>query len=435
MIKTCTIIKWGILNLELVLEECLNSPKDNDDRDMVRETLQLPGITYASDKGVIKASGGDIPITDVSAYFSPSGDVIIAGTIGLEHPEDTNNCDIVFQDNDGWNYTGKNFYIFEKKVSIRAGNDSQSFSAAFRAKGHKLICKRGKISSTDRVNIYKIITDINFAGDVPIAGLQEFAVKFKRDELKPLMLIKSNIPKIPRSVGYFELADTYGNLNKIWDGVFNDLLLLFKFAASNVINFPVTYINNSQGDELIELTPYITEGGRGSSIFYLSYPGALSDLVDSTFASISSFRDTLMLDKAIQNYVEMKNHKYVESAYLHGCVLITGLTYFFAKNIREYTQTEDKILKSDGTAYSFKELLEELYGYFRIADFDMDFVKYRDEILNYGGIYSIPFEVILLEKIKLETMIEHLLLNILRFEGLYWDRSSRQWVEYKSTLI
>ncbi len=92
--------------------------------------------------------------------------------------------------------------------------------------------RRGKISSTDRVNIYKIVTDIDFAGDVRVAGLSEFAVKFNSDRLKDLLLIKSNIPEIPRSVGYFEVNDTYNNYNASWIDIFGNLLLLFKFAAS-----------------------------------------------------------------------------------------------------------------------------------------------------------------------------------------------------------
>jgi hypothetical protein len=62
----------------------------------------------------------------------------------------------------------------------------------------------------------------------------------------------------------------------------------------------------------------------------------------------------------------------------------------------------------------------------------MDFIVYRDEILNHGGVTSIPFEDFLINKKKLESVIEQLLLNMLNFDGLYWDRVSKQWVEYKS---
>ncbi len=83
-----------------------------------------------------------------------------------------------------------------------------------------------------------------------------------------------------------------------------------------MINFPVTYINNSQGDELIELTSYIKEGGSGGSIFYLSYPGALSELVDSTFTRMVSLREVLNLDGLILNYIMMKNIRYIDAGYL-----------------------------------------------------------------------------------------------------------------------
>jgi hypothetical protein len=407
---------------------------DDIRRDMIREPLHLPKITYASDKGVIKTPGRDVPITNISAYLSRAGDIIIEGTIDARHPEDIHNCDIVFQDDSGWDIIGKNFSIFEEKITVQAGADLSSLYANFKAMGLKLIGKRGKISSTDRVNIYKFVTDINFAGDVRIPGLSEFGVKFNTDGLKDLMLIKSNTPEIPRSVGYFEVADTYSKYDTTWTEIFDNLLLLFKFAASNVINFPVTFISNSQGDELIELTPYVNEGGSGRSIFYLSYPGALSELVDSTFASLVSLREALDLDRLILNYIMMKNIRYAEIGYLQGCVFMGGLSYSFAKNIMEYKHEGDKILKSDGSSYSFRELIEELYAYFDIKSKDMDFIRYRDEILNQGGISSITFEGILMNKAKLESVIEHLLLNILHFKGYYWDRPSKQWVKYNSEI-
>jgi hypothetical protein len=410
----------------------LKFTKGKEDCDMNREMLQLPNIAYVSDEGVVKASDGDVPITGVYAHFSKVGEVIIEGIIDVMYSENIKNCDIMFQDDRGWTIIGENFSISETSISIQAGTELRTIRAKFKAKGHKLIAKHGTISSTDRVKIYKIVTDINFAGDIRIPGLREFAVKFTTDRLKPLTLIKSNIPAIPRSVGYFEVVDTYDNYNKTWKSIFDNLLLLFEFAASNIINFPVMYISNSLGDELIELTSYKVESGNGRSIFYLSFPGALSELVDSTFANLVSLRDTLSLDNAILNYVEMKNHRFVESAFLHGCVLVGGLAYFYAKNIKKYMQEGNETLKYGGNSYSFEELITELYRHYDIRHFDTNFIKYRDEILNQGGIYSISFEDAVLEKIKLEEIIDHLLLNILQFNGHYWDRSSREWVEYKS---
>lgn len=289
---------------------------------MASEHLNLPKIAFASDKGIIKTPGGDVFINDVSAYLSRVGDIIIEGTINARHPENINNCEIAFQDREGWNIVGENFSIFNEKVTINAGADPQLLTANFKAIGTKLIGKRGKLSSTDLVKIYKIVTDINFAGEVRVAGLSEFAAKFTEDSLKDLMLIKANIPEIPRSVGCFEVADIYERYSTYWIDIFDNLLLLFKFAASNVINIPVTYINNSQGDELIELTSYIKEGGSGGSIFYLGYPGELSKLVNSTFSSLVSMRNVLNLDRLILNYIMMKNIGYVDAAYLQGCVFM-----------------------------------------------------------------------------------------------------------------
>ena len=128
----------------------------------------------------------------------------------------------------------------------------------------------------------------------------------------------------------------------------------------------------------------------------------------------------------------MKNIRYVDVGYLQGCVFMGGLAYYFAKNIMKYNLEGNKIFRSDEGCDNFKVLIEKLYKYFNIKNGDLDFIRYRDEILNQGGITSIPFEDVLINKRKLETVIEHLLLNILNFDGLYWDRASKHWVEYKS---
>ena len=201
-------------------------------------------------------------------------------------------------------------------------------------------------------------------------------VKFTIDELKDLMLVKSNISQVPRSVGYFETTDVYGNYETIWADRFNNLLLLFRFAASNMINFPVVYINNSQGGELIEITNYIREGGRGSSIFYLDYPGALSGMVDSTFRKVVSLRRDLDLDKLILYYIMMKNTSFIDNKYLLGCVFMEGLKYSFAKHVKGYTQKGDYFYKTDNkTRYNFGELIDEVYNNYNIKKGDRGFLK------------------------------------------------------------
>jgi hypothetical protein len=80
---------------------------------MIRETLHLPNITFASDKGTIKAPTGDVPITEISAHFSKVGDIIIEGAIDAKHPKNINSCDIEFQNESGWSIIGEKFSIFE----------------------------------------------------------------------------------------------------------------------------------------------------------------------------------------------------------------------------------------------------------------------------------------------------------------------------------
>ena len=399
---------------------------------MRREPLQLPNIAFSSISGIIKIDEIEVPIYDVAAYLSREGDVIIEGKMDMFPRRDIRNCDVYFTDNNGWKIEGKKFIIFNEESFFQAGPNQGPLRSTFKARVLKLIAKRGEISSIDYVNVYKIETDINFASEIRVAGFKDLAVKFATEEIKNLLLFKSSIPQIPRSVGYFNIAGTFDNYNELLIKVFDNLLLLFKFAASNIINFPVTYISNSQGDELIEIVPYVKEGGQGRSIFYLSYPGTLSKLVDSTYINFVSLREILDLDKLILYYIMMKNTSFVDNAYLLGCIFMEGLKYSYAKNIKNYGVDRDRFLKADGTRYSFRELIDEIYECYNIKNKEMDFIRFRNEVIHQGAISSIPFEEIIIEKSKLEMIIEHLLLNILQYDGIYWDRLSKEWVEYKS---
>ena len=131
----------------------------------------------------------------------------------------------------------------------------------------------------------------------------------------------------------------------------------------------------------------------------------------------------------------MKNTSFVDNSYLLGCVFMEGLKYSFAKNIKRYPYNAraHKFLKPDGVAkYSFEDLINKLYEHFHIADGDTTFIKYRNEVIHEGVLSSISFEEILAKKRDLEITIEHLLLNILKYDGNYWDKPSGEWVDYKS---
>ena len=399
------------------------------------EELQLPEIFFVSRNGILKNQDLEIPISGISAYLSENGVVIIEGTISATHSQDINNFDIIFQDKNGWSITAKNFSIFEENVTIQAGAISGQPSATFKSRGWKLVANRGEINEDNNVNIYNILTDIEFASEVKIDGFRDRGVKFILDELKDLVLIKTNISQVPRSVGYFSVNDKLGVYETKWKGCLDNLLLILRFAASNYINAPIIYINSSTGAERIEITSCIEYEGHGSRIFYLSYPGTISELVNSTYKQFVSMRQDLDLDKLIMYYIMMKNSHFVDNSYLLGCVFMEGLKYSFARNIKRipYDTRAHKFLKPDGkTKYNFDELIRLLYSEFDINHGSTAFIRYRNEVIHEGAISSIGFKDILLEKQELEITIEHLLLNILKYEGLYWDKPSRQWVDYKS---
>jgi|WetSurSiteA1Bulk_404760.scaffolds.fasta_scaffold11044_3 hypothetical protein len=397
------------------------------------EELQLPNIFYVSSNGIIKKLDIEIPISGISAYLSERGEIILEGFMAARH--NINNFDVIFEDKNGWKISGKNFSIFNESVTINAGQAAGSLNAAFKAKGLRLIAERGKILNEDDVNIYNIITDIEFSSEIKIKEFKERGIKFTPNELESLLLIKSNITQVPRGVGYFCVADKFGNFDNKWKNYLDVLLSILRFAASSFINSPVIYINNLKGGEHIEVTPYMEYDSCGSSIFYLGYPGTISDLINSTFKQFVTMRQILDLDKLLMYYIMMKNTRFVDNAYLLGCVFMEGLKYSFAKNLKNisYDASTHKFIKSDGkTKYSFKELIDELYHEYDITHGSTNFIRFRNEVIHEGAISSIPFIDILSQKQDLEITIEHLLLNILNYKGLYWDKPSRQWVEYRS---
>ena len=399
------------------------------------EELQLPEILYMSHNGVIITGEDEIPISGISAHFSEDGLVIIEGTIPRNREID-GKFDIIFQDKNGWNISAKNFVIIKRNESIVAGVPPDQHSSTFESRGLRLIAERGEIKPTDNVDIYYVITDIDFASERRIEGFRERGIKFNINLLKNIMLIKSNNIQVPRSVGYFALSDVFSAINEKWRNIFDILLLILKFAASDFISHPVMYVTNHSGGERIEAASCMEYNGKGSNIFYLGYPGTISGLVESTFEQFASLRSNLDLDKLIAYYVMMKHSRFVDTKYLLGCIFMEGLKYSFSKNIKRITYDEQRhgFKKSDGSNYAFKELIDLLYREYNITNGSTTFIKYRNEVVHEGALSSISFEEIILKEQELETTIEHLLLNILKYDGLYWDRSSREWVEYNTII-
>ncbi|VVB69060.1 Uncharacterised protein [uncultured archaeon] len=397
------------------------------------EELRLPELSFLSASGIIKTPEKEIPISGIFASLSENGDVVIEGKISAGHLE-INNFDIEFQDRNGWKVTGKKFSIFQESGAFVAGAVSGPHFVAFKAKGWKLIADRGEISNDDEVNIYYIITDIKFASERRIPGFIEPGIKFSLDKLNNLVLIRSEALHVPLSVGYFAVSDEFSNYGRKWENYLDILQLMFRFAATDFINLPVLYIKNRNGGEHLEITAYIEYGGRGSKIFYLSYPGSISDFVNSTFDQFILMREKLDLDKLIMYYIMMRNTGFVDNSYLLGCIFIEGLKYSFAKNIKNYgyDNTKHKFIRSTGVSYNFRELLQELYDEYHIRHGSTSFIRYRNEVVHEGKISSISFDDILREKMELQITIDHLLLKILKYNGLYWDRPSREWVDYSS---
>lgn len=384
--------------------------------------LNLVEINFQSVTGTIKIDGENITVSQPTVFLNTEGEIIVEG-ICLEYEyRDISKFDMEFEDVNGWmvsitNCTKTNF---------------SSPSGKLRAKCIKLNANRGQINIGDEVTMFKLLTGISFAADQfeEVCGVKERKViNFNPNDLKDIILVKSQFPKRPEINGYFAVKGSIDNIEMTFKQTFDNIEFLLNFAASNFIALPITYIRSSTAEKL-EIRPGINETGRGSSILYLQYPGTLSNFINSTYEQYKNLCNVLDLQKLFHYYIMMKNTGFLENAYLLGSVFMEGLKYSYAKNKYKIDTNGFFLKPNTNKTFTFIELIKEIYQTYGIKKGDTEFIKYRNEVIHRGDI-SLPFPDLLDKVIQLEITIEHLILNILNYNGLYWDRTRGSWIDYK----
>lgn len=136
----------------------------------------------------------------------------------------------------------------------------------------------------------------------------------------------------------------------------------------------------------------------------------------------------------------MKEANHAELRLLMGSVLMECLKYHYAKNFKKYKEVKNNFVKpfaNHKTAkslkrsekYTFRELIEEIYDEFKVNNKDLNFIKYRNEVVH-QGIFEVPYSEAKIILDELERSITEIILNILQFKGLYFDLEVDKWVKY-----
>ncbi len=386
-------------------------------------------IYFDNCKGELKSENLTSQVENVGLSLTENNDVEIRGR-----------CNNIFLSTDETK-TFNGIFINENNNSIEVENihiyHFEEFNAQyvnFSAKAIRAIISNGIIDENEELKVYIVLTTIKFMGDriIDIDNKRETSLNiFKIPGINEFSIIHYLFKGVDNSTGFIEISTSFDKWRKEWMDIIANLYHILSFTASNYISMPVIYFISGKNFKRIELHTTSNETGRGSSIFYLEYPGVFYNVINSIYQNYSRYKDNLDMSKLFHYYIMMKNTSYIENAYLLGCIFMEGIKYTFAKKYKGYSENSGGyFLKPSGGRYSFRELVVELYGEFGLNGADEQFITYRNEIIHKGK-FDLPFLDMHERKQSLELTIEKLLLNILGFKGkYYWDKENEEWTEY-----
>jgi len=388
-------------------------------------------IVFENCTGSLISQNKEYQIEKAKIYLSDNSDVIMEGccnNIFISQDEDKVFSG-TFTDNQ------QRIISFDKLYINRTHGSNASF-IEFEAIILNVTITSGVIDKEASAQIYVILTTIEFCGNefIDIDGKRDRALnKFTLIPSIEFSLINYKFLGISNSTGFIELLTTIDKWETEWSKIIKRLYYILSFSASNFVSMPLTYFIYDDGSKKIEMHSSSQETGRGSSIFYLKYPGVMYNVINKIYTNYLKYEQTLDLNKLLHYYIMMKNTNYLENAYLLGCVFMEGLKHSFAKKYRTYTANSNGFFLKPGSTkktYSFRELIKEVYDEFNLKDADEEFINYRNEVIHQGSI-DLSFPDMNNQKEKLEITIEKLLLNILGFKGeLYWDKIAEEWINY-----
>lgn len=402
-----------------------------------RSSPLLPRLRFDSATATAVSGGQTVQLSSISVFYTDTGELHVTG---LDLPPgfaDRMPVAVQFTTPNGWSVSIPRCVVNHREVSFGAPS-----SGAFEAMAPDLEAQQGQIADGDTVTLRQILTTIAFGADdmrvVGQAGVRP-VVTFTPTDLAGLTVVRARVPQVPRATGYIEVVDSYTATQTRWPDVINRLRALMNLTANDFVGLPILYIAGPKGKRLV-LRAIYKETGNRESIFPITWPQALSRLVNSTYEQYVTLEGAFDFPRLFHYYIMMRNTGYPENKYILGSVFMEGLKHCYAKNYRGYKKyggswKKPVALRKDpkDKTYRFKELVEEIYAEFGIQHGDTSFVDYRNEVIHQGEISSITnFPDLRKSATALEVTIEHTILKMLHYDGEYADRATGKWVEFRT---
>lgn len=295
----------------------------------------------------------------------------------------------------------------------------------FEAKILTLTIQKGKIDEENEVEIFSALRIKDFSGE---EFDQNNRLKFVS---KNARLYSVPIPEISNCRGYLYFPMKMSEFNNYGENLINKLCSLLSFVSANFVD-STTYrvLWKDRENYMIQIYPG-KFSNKGDGVFRIEYPGIVQNYLKSAWISWDNYIDKINLPSLIDYYVLLKNQEVIEIKILVGCVWMEAIKYEYASNIAKYEKDNGGyfLKPKSSTKFKFKELVQEVYNYFKINNGDLSFIDYRNEIVHQGKI-SRSFEDKLDLSDRLIYSIENIMLKILDYKGDIWDRIRREWVKF-----
>ncbi len=336
-----------------------------------------------------------------------------------------------FIDEDGWDTRIEGCNLTSINRGCTVGKDIESCICG---KAHSLYSKQGILDNNDEVSVFKIIRNMPFNGDI-YSTFNNIniprIIEFRPIEIKNIKLINGINIFLDNANGYFYYRCKYSEINN-FDNYIMHMHNLLDLGSGRFVEIPLTYIAQKENYKEIRYKAEQEEWYSGFGIIEMHLPGGLSHYINKCYEPYKRYRALLGLEKIFTYYVLMYNASIPDIKFVLGSVLMEGLKYFFAKNIKKYKPNPHGYFKkTSNETWSFRDLLSQIYTEFGLIKGYDEFVKYRDEIIHTGHLdYPWPDKIEMIK--RLHDFISFLLLKILEYDGKFYSYEKQMYINVSS---
>ncbi|MDR3049766.1 MAG: hypothetical protein LBV16_08045 [Elusimicrobiota bacterium] len=142
-----------------------------------------------------------------------------------------------------------------------------------------------------------------------------------------------------------------------------------------------------------------------------SYKEFIESVFDNYKRKNKNWRLNLLIDYFLQYY----HSQFVEIQFLCFSIFFEALKYSYAENIRHFKRDKNQFFLKPNTKerYSFKEILNLIYGELNIHNGTTSFISKRDCLIHTGEIANVNIK----EIFELKNQIKEIIVSLLNFQG------------------